>query len=75
MRATGEVSCYFEVPDFCEVFPCKPGFQAQPQANFMCCYEGICWNTYTGSNDCEIQDIYWCNDGVTNQDGTVTCLD
>ncbi|WP_146662652.1 hypothetical protein [Enhygromyxa salina] len=75
VRTTGEVSCYFEVPDFCNVFPCKPGFQAQPLAEFMCCYEGICWNTYPGANDCEVQDIYWCSSGVTNPDGTTTCLD
>jgi hypothetical protein len=72
---TGEVSCYFEVPDYCDVFPCAPGFQALPQANFMCCHAGICWTTYPSSNDCEIPDIYWCDDGVTNEDGTVTCFD
>jgi hypothetical protein len=73
--ATGKVSCYFEVPELCEVFPCKPGFQSQPQANLMCCHGGICWNIDDDSNDCEIQDIYWCDDGVTNQDGTMTCFD
>jgi hypothetical protein len=75
VRPTGEVSCYFEVPEFCEVFPCKPGFQTQPQANPMCCYEGVCWNLFGDGYDCEIQDIYWCDDGVTNQDGTITCFD
>ena len=75
LRADGDVSCYFEVPDYCEVFPCVPGFGEWPQANAMCCYEGVCWNTDSASNDCEIQDIYWCNDGVSNQDGTVTCFD
>ncbi|PRP95032.1 hypothetical protein ENSA5_40300 [Enhygromyxa salina] len=75
VRSTGEVSCYFEVPDYCDVFPCAPGFQAQPQANHICCHEGICWSTFGDSNDCELQDIYWCYDGVTNEDGTVTCFD
>jgi hypothetical protein len=69
------VSCYFEVPDYCDVFPCDPGFQTWPQANGMSCYDGISSNTDSGSNDCEISDIYWCSDGVTNQDGTVTCFD
>lgn len=73
--ASGEVSCYFEVPSYCDVFPCAPGFQTWPQANGMCCYEGICWNTDSGSNDCEINDVYWCSDGVTNSDGTMTCFD
>jgi hypothetical protein len=72
---SGEVSCYFEVPDYCDVFSCVPGFQSLPQANPMCCYEGICWNIFGDGYDCEIQDIYWCNDGVTNDDGTVTCFD
>jgi hypothetical protein len=73
--ADGEVSCYFEVPDYCDVFPCSPGFQTWPQANEMCCPDGgDCWNI-NNVNDCEIDDVYWCNDGVTNQDGTVTCFD
>jgi hypothetical protein len=75
VRADGKVSCYFEVPDYCDVFPCAPGFQTWPQANSMCCYEGVCWNIFGDNLDCEVQDIYWCDDGVTNQDGTVTCFD
>ena len=75
VKATGEVSCYFEVPDYCEAFPCAPGFQSHPQRAFMCCNAGICWNTFTDSNDCEPKDIFWCQDGVTNPDGTMTCFD
>jgi hypothetical protein len=71
----GVVSCYFEVPQYCDVFPCAPGFQTWPQANEMCCHAGECWNTDPFANDCEIDDIYWCDDGVTNEDGTVTCFD
>jgi hypothetical protein len=74
-EASGEVSCYFEVPDYCDVFPCAPGFQSQPQSVTMCCSQGICWSTYPGANDCELDDIFWCQDGVTNEDGTATCLD
>src|SRR5690606_4386150 len=40
--ADGYVSCYFEVPDYCDLFPCEPGFSPFPQANHMCCHEGIC---------------------------------
>ena len=69
------MSCYFEVPDECDLFPCEPGFSPFPQANDMCCYEGICWHTWPGANDCEPWDVYWCYHGVTNQDGTVTCFD
>jgi hypothetical protein len=46
-----------------------------PQTDGMCCHEGICWDSSPNSNDCEIEDVYWCDDGVTNQDGTVTCFD
>jgi hypothetical protein len=73
--ASGEVSCYFEVPAYCDVFPCAPSFQTWPQANDMCCHDGECWTPNTELSDCEIEDIYWCDDGVTNQDGTVTCFD
>jgi hypothetical protein len=75
VRADGKVSCYFEVPDYCDVFPCAPGFQTWPQANYMCCYGDICWNTSGTSNDCEPLDMYWCSDGISNADGTVTCFD
>ena len=74
--SSDEVACYFEVPDYCEVFPCsEPGFQTLPQAFGMCCSQGICWHYVMGSGDCEVQDMFWCNDGVSNMDGTVTCLD
>jgi hypothetical protein len=73
--ATGEVSCYFEVPDYCDVFPCAPGFQPQPVSISMCCNAGVCWTLYGDANDCELGDIYFCHDGVTNEDGTVTCFD
>jgi hypothetical protein len=74
-HADGEVRCYVEVPSYCDAFPCPPGFQAQPIKEAMCCYEGICWHHNLGSNDCELNDIYWCSSGVTNADGTVTCFD
>jgi hypothetical protein len=75
LLASGQVSCYFEVPNYCDVFPCAPGFQTWPQANEMCCPDGgDCW-TVDDLTDCEIGDLYWCGDGVTNSDGTVTCFD
>ena len=73
--ADNSVSCYFVVPNVCDVFPCEPGFNPWPEQNTMCCYEGICWHLWADDNDCEVWDIYWCSDGVTNQDGTVTCFD
>ena len=73
--ASDEVVCYFEVPDYCDVSPCAPGYQSQPQAFGMCCHGGVCWPYEATSNDCEFGDIYWCADGVCNEDGTVTCFD
>ena len=75
VSASKEVACFFEVPTYCEVFPCDPGYQTQPQANPICCNNGVCWNIFGDGYDCEFNDIYWCDDGVTNQDGTVTCFD
>lgn len=73
----GLVTCYFEVPSYCDVYPCEqapPTVQTVPQSNGMCCNAGICWTIWNAS-ECELQDIYWCDDGVSNEDGTVTCFD
>ena len=73
--ASKEVACYVEVPDYCDAFPCgAPGYQAQPQSYLMCCNAGVCWHLYD-DGACELNDVYWCDDGVSNPDGTVTCLD
>lgn len=74
-RADGKVECFFEVPYFCDVFPCSPGFQAPPLETTLCCNQGICWHHVIGSGNCELDDLMWCQDGVTNADGTVTCFD
>jgi hypothetical protein len=72
---TGEVACYFEVPSYCDVFACDLAVAPHPQQGSMCCNQGICWNYRPSGNDCEIGDLYWCNSGMSNADGTVTCLD
>ncbi|PRP93141.1 hypothetical protein ENSA5_44800 [Enhygromyxa salina] len=74
-RADGAVSCYFEVPDYCEMFSCPLSFESLPLEEPMCCYEGVCWPHVLGSNDCELDDIYWCWSGQSNPDGTVSCFD
>ena len=40
----------------------------------MCCNQGVCWHLWD-DDDCELADVYWCSEGVTNIDGTVTCFD
>ena len=72
--ATNEVSCFVEVPNYCDLYPCKPGYSPHPQPYMMCCQYGVCWH-YTTGGDCTYGDISWCSSGVTNEDGTVTCLD
>jgi hypothetical protein len=72
-QADGTVECYFEVPNYCDVFPCAPNFQAPPLEEPLCCYEGACWHYEPGN--CTGGWLVWCQDGVTNADGTVTCFD
>ena len=71
-------TCYFEVPNYCDIFPCQPhepGYQSPPMSFPMCCVNGVCWTAWGGTDDCELGDLYWCSDGVCNEDGTVTCFD
>ena len=71
---TGEVACYFEVPEYCDVFPCQPTVAPPPLNIPICCNQGVCWE-HVFPNDCEVNDIKWCSSGVSNSDGTITCLD
>jgi len=72
---TGEVACYFEVPEYCDLHPCRSSITPPPLEIPLCCNEGVCWEHQTGANDCELQDLFWCAEGVSNADGTVTCLE
>lgn len=56
---------------------CGAGFCAafvphdDPQESTICCENGgSCW---PGANCGGV--LYWCHDGVSNEDGTVTCFD
>lgn len=76
VRTTEEVICYFEVPDYCDVFTCEPpspDFSWHPQEESICCEHGICTPYVKGY--CEEQNIYMCGSLVCNPDGTVTCID
>lgn len=70
--ALGIVSCYFEVPNYCDVFPCGLEVGISPQEDTICCVYGIC-TPY--SDVCEAANVYHCNSVQDNGDGTVTCLD
>jgi hypothetical protein len=76
LDASNQVTCLFTVPQYCDVFPCPPAadpeYQAPAQAQPICCYEEGC---YAVDGDPCGGIIYWCDDGSTNEDGTVTCHD
>lgn len=72
--ASGAVTCYFDVPEFCDMFPCELSITPRPQANLMCCHGGECWSTDSLAGDCMIDDLYWCDDGVSTENG-VECFD
>ncbi|EDM81457.1 hypothetical protein PPSIR1_39740 [Plesiocystis pacifica SIR-1] len=50
----------------CETAEITPGASAMP----ICCWGAICWP----GSDCD-GTLFWCHDGVCNEDGTVTCFD
>jgi hypothetical protein len=69
---TGEVAAYKPLDDACGAGLCANYIQhGGPQAYTICCENGgPCWPGI----GCE-GVLYWCNDGVCNEDGTVTCFD
>lgn len=75
---TGEVDCYFEVPEYCAVHACgpkPPGYNQQPQADFICCEWGICTALVDGAGVCEEHNIYYCSSLASFPDGTLDCVD
>jgi hypothetical protein len=75
VQSTGAVNCVYEVPTYCDEFPCGPGdITAPPMENAICCYppESGCYDHEGGI--CGGIEV-WCGVGVSNEDGTVTCLD
>ncbi|NJK31082.1 MAG: hypothetical protein HC927_00970 [Deltaproteobacteria bacterium] len=68
---TGRAHCYFEVPEYCDVHTCPPGEGGW--ATYLCCMGDVC-ELQPGWAEC-MGKILWCYNGVSNDDGTVTCLD
>jgi hypothetical protein len=66
------VSCYFEVPNYCDVFPCELEVGILPQEEPICCENGIC-TPFTLL--CDSANVYNCESVQNNGNGTVTCLD
>lgn len=71
--ASGELRCYFEVPSYCDIYPCEPHIGVSPQAEYMCCHGMNCWPML--HEECFMEAIMWCEYGTTNTDGSITCYD
>ena len=74
LHSTGKIDCVYEVPNYCDEFPCGPvDITAPPLKHSICCYQDSgCYDHEGGL--CGGYEV-WCGSGVTNEDGTVTCLD
>jgi hypothetical protein len=75
VNAVGVVSCYFEVPNYCDVFPCQLEIDAPQQEDTICCVNGICTPYYGLEGTCDPANIFHCDSVKTNADGTVECQD
>jgi hypothetical protein len=73
------VVCYQPFQDACQAGFCVQMPEVPPpvQADLACCNGGGCVPIATQELDeCEeTGTITWCSDGVTNDDGTITCFD
>lgn len=73
---TGIVTGFVPLDDACSrPGLCSPGYLAPPStwSAPMCCVDGVCW-PWVGGTACA-GEILACNEGVTNEDGTVECFD
>ncbi|MFV8750887.1 hypothetical protein ACNOYE_10095 [Nannocystaceae bacterium ST9] len=55
---------------------CLPGSFAPPNTTSapMCCHDGDCW-PMDEVNLCGGDEVLFCSNGVSNDDGTITCFD
>lgn len=74
LHSTGELSCYFEVPNYCDISPCDAWIGIRPEPGYVCCNSlGGCWPAY--HDECFMENIFWCDFGTSNNDGSMTCYD
>jgi hypothetical protein len=68
----GTVLPYAPLDDACEAGHCVENVLHDAGQEYpMCCENGgPCWPGGTCGGA-----LYWCNDGVCNEDGTITCFD
>ena len=74
---TMHVTAFLPLDDACSrPGLCLPGsFAPQSTASAaMCCYDNVCWPA-VGVDACQGGELLFCSNGVSNEDGTVTCFD
>lgn len=69
------VTGFVPLNDSCSLGVCLPAEFAPPNTTTapICCVDGVCWPF--ASPNCEGMDLSFCMDGVSNEDGTVTCFE
>lgn len=75
VNALNVVTCYFEVPNYCDLFTCELDIGGAPQEATLCCEFGVCTLYAAASGTCDASNVYHCNSYKDNGDGTVDCLD
>jgi len=73
LHSDGSLSCVYEVPSYCDVYPCDGlNIEAPPMKHAICCYDVGCYDHEGGP--CGGLEV-WCGKGASNWDGTVDCFD
>lgn len=70
------VHAYVPLDDACSVPGlCQPAIQAPATTvgDVICCLNGSCWPAE--GDECYGGELFFCFNGVTNEDGTVTCFE
>ncbi len=73
---TLEVTGFVPLEDACSrPGLCQPGSFAPPNTTteVACCYGGVCWPI--DATNCVGGELLFCDEGVTNEDGTISCFD
>lgn len=78
----GQAVCQFIVPEYCDYNECPsmasipadaPEFTFAPQEHAICCFAEVgCYSPEGGPCG---GFLWWCDDGVSEADGTMTCFD
>ena len=81
--ALGHATCQFPIPRYCDIYECQPAsamptelpplYTWGPQESAVCCFAEVgCYAPEGGPCG---GYLTWCDDGVTEDSGLVTCFD